>query len=173
MPQTFGPRNYSDLITQLAELKNPTGNITDAESLKGAFDIDPNLTSSVFGSRRRSLFGQRGRSLSSASSRMSGRIANPEAVFSGIEGQFAGALGNLEAEQGNAELNQERYLTQLLYSILQGNSQFEVGRKGMQASALGGKFQEKVYEENKPTWLDDFMAILNSGANVAKAVVKP
>jgi len=155
-----GPNTYGDLITQLADLKNPMGNITDTSSLQKTFDINPNLTGSIFGARKRALMGNKARSLSSASARMSGRVANPEAIFSGVEGDYANAFGNLEASQGQAELGQQQYLTQLLYSILQGNNQFEFQRQGMQSQALGGQLQEKQYEENKPGPLDDLLAVL-------------
>lgn len=165
-----GPNTYGDLITQLADLKNPMGGITDTGSLKKTFDIQPNLVGNIFGARKRQLANSRARALSSASARMSTRSATPETTFGAIESGFADAFSGLEGAQGQAELDQEQTLTQLLYSILQGNNQFEFQRQGMQSGALAGLNQERQYEEQKPGWFDDFLALLNTGANVAKSV---
>jgi hypothetical protein len=101
---------------------------------------------------------------------MSGRVANPEAVFSGVEGQYAQEMGNLEAAQGGAELSQQQALTQLLYNILQGNNQFKMQGFGLGASVLGQKKAEDQYNEQKPGALDDIMGILAGGAKVFGAL---
>jgi hypothetical protein len=165
-----GPNNYTDIITQLAETPSSFEGIGDVSGLKSRFGINPNLVGNIFGARKRALMSGRARALSSASSRMSGRIANPEAMFSPVEGEYAGALGELEGARGTAELSQEQSLTQMLYNILSGQNQFNLSKQGMQMQALGGKLQERQYEENKPGFLDDFLSILSGVGTVASPV---
>ena len=165
-----GPNNYGDIITQLADLKSTTGEINNMGSLKSQFDIQPNLVGNIFGARKRQLAQSRGRALSSASARMSTRSATPETTFGGIESGFADAFSGLEGAQGQAELDQEQSLTQLLYSILQGNNQFNLGKNAMQSSAMGGWNQQQQYEEQKPGLLDDLMSIFNANIQAGKKV---
>ena len=166
-----GPNVYGDVITQLADLQSSTAGISNIGSLKSSFGIDPNLVGNIFGGRRKSLASGRARALSSASARMSSRVASPEVKFGGIESGYADALSNLESAQGGAEYDQESKLTQLLYSILQGRDQFNLNKNQLQSQALGGQLQEKQWDASQPGALDDILGILGGAATVANPIL--
>jgi hypothetical protein len=170
MPQIDPVVNYSDILSKLANTGSTTAGINTVGDVQSKFGIDPNLTGNIFGARKRALLGDRSRALRSASSRMSGRVANPEVVFSGVESDFAGQMGNLEASQGAAEMGQQQSLMSTLLNILNGNNAFNMSKMGMESSVLGQKKQEDQYNEQKPGALDDIMSVLAGGTGVLKAL---
>jgi len=169
-PYQRGPNIPRDVITQLADLPYSGAGVKTLEDLKRSYGIGPSRIGDIFGAKRRNLANRRGQALSSASARLGTRVATPESIFTPIEGEFAGAFGELEAQEAGAEVGQENFLTQLLNSVRQGENQFQLGKQGLQLSALGQQFQQDYYEQNQPGWLDDLLSGIGVGAQGAGAL---
>lgn len=160
-----GPQNYGDVITQLSDLQSSTEGISSLEDLRRRYGMKD--TGSLFGAARRNLGTQRAQALSSAATRMGTSSANPEAMFAPIEGQFAGAFGELEGQEAQAGQQQQNFLTQLLQDILTRRDQFGLQKIGMQGSILDRGIQQKFLESQAPGMWDDIIAILSLASQTA------
>jgi hypothetical protein len=161
-----GPNTYGDVIQGLTQLNPSSEGINTIEDIRKRFGLTAS-PSTAFGSARKNLASQKARTLASTSARMSSRVANPEAIFSGVEGDYANAEGNLEGQQANAELGQQMSFAQMLQSMLQGRDAFNLNKSSQMSQNVGGALQQQNYEESKPGVLDDFLAILKTVGGTA------
>ena len=166
----FNPSSYQDILGQLAGTDYSLGGVNSAKDVRKRFGLSADVRS-VFGPAKANLATRRAQSLSSASARMGNRYANPEAGFAGIEGEYAGAFGDLESQEANARLGDEQNIAQMLLKILSGGDEFGLRKLGMQSNVLGQKKEEDRYEDSKPGLFDDILAILGGGAQIANPVL--
>lgn len=176
-------QNYA---TQLGGLQNPFAGITDADSAAKKFGLRRDV-SSLFSPVRSALktqFGQnRGRALSSAATRMGSGTAIPEATFSGLEGELAGAenaaMTDLAQSETTAQLGQEDRIAQILYGAMGQGGQFDLNKL---TAAMGGQFQAGNAQQSRrlaqeelagPSAFDWFSTILGAGADAAKGALAP
>jgi hypothetical protein len=128
---------YDDILKQIQDMQNTEAGVTDISSLKSKFGIGE--TSQPYNIAKRNLATGKAKSLASTSSRMGSSVANPEALFSGVEGNYASALGTLEEGQANADIGQQDYMANMLDQILRAQNQFNVGKQQNRAGVLGAK----------------------------------
>ena len=156
-----GPGRFEDILKQVEGLQNFQSGTTDIGSLRTKYGLTS--ANDAFNPMRKNLANRRGQALASASSRMSGRVANPEAVYSGVEGEYANAMGDLEGQAGQAELGQQQFGAGLLDRILSGNTQFGLNKLGLKNQVTGNYLNSL----SDASTFDDILAGLGTAAKIA------
>lgn len=128
-----GTKRYEDILREVEGMKSSLGDISTVGDVRGKFGLGG--TSGLYGAAKRNLATRRGQALSSASARMGSRVANPEAIFSGIEGEFAGAFGDIEQQEAEAGLQDERIVAALLRDILGARDEYGMRKMGLKGGA--------------------------------------
>lgn len=158
--------------------QSPYDSIKNRNDLMSTFGLQDSV-SSMFDPARTNLRNQLGQSRSAAANRMGGRSANPEMQFGGIEQGYASALGGLESQASQAQLQQNNYIAQLLNSVFGNQQQGFYSKQGLLGQNLGQQGgmmssgrQFQFDQENAPGTWDDIFGGINAFGNLAAGLVR-
>lgn len=153
-----GRSRYGDYLKEIEGLRSSTGDIGNIDDLRKRYGLTSATT--AFDPSRRNLSTQRARALGSASARLGTNVATPESFFAPIEGQYAGAFGELEGRAGEAELGQQRFGAQLLDAIMGRKDQFGLGKLQMKGQGL----DKLIQSLSGASTFDDILALAGTAA---------
>jgi len=159
---------------EVSGLESGFEGLENAGDVAGRFGLDREGINRTFGAQRRNLSTSLSRSRGAAAERLGSGTAVPEAVFGGIEGQYAQGFGNIDAAEGSAITSNDQLIARILQSALGNRDQFNLGRGGLSSQILNqrGRFAEQsaergyLDEQRRGSFLDDLSAGLDIGSKV-------
>ena len=162
--------SYDDILNAIQGMQSATSGVSDVGSLRQKFGLD--TAANVYAPAKRNLATKKAQALSGASERMGSNVATPEAIFGGVESQYAGAAGELESQQAQANIGEEEYSAGLLDKIFNAQDQFGFQKQGMRLQGQGAKvgaISNYLGALSNASSFDDILA----GLGTASKFIKP
>lgn len=157
-------------LTGLSNLQSSFAGINSADQARSRYGIKD--TAATFDPLFKSLATNRARRMGGSVMR-AGRSASPEMSFSNVENDYESQLQNLLGNKGQADIQQQQFVANLLQGAQGGQDQFGLNKANQMISGSSGMMRNRLAleqfnrEGEGPGFWDIAGTILGQGAKVA------